>query len=150
VKSLRIAGIVLFAVFVGIQFFPATLNQSDELLDSDIIVAYDAPNDIESMLRVSCYDCHSNNTKYPWYQNIQPARWIMERHIGKAREELNFSEFGNYSGRKQKSKLKSIASQINDGEMPLTSYTMIHRDAKLSNKKRQLLIEWVGTLRDGL
>ena len=142
--------LILLIVLVGIQFIPTKRNQSNEILESDISKTYMLPAEIQTIFKNSCYDCHSNNTKYPWYNKIQPVSWLLENHIKKGKKELNFSEFGAYSKRKQKNKLKSITSQIRDNEMPLSSYTLIHRDAKLSEKDRDLIKQWVSKLLDSL
>ncbi len=149
-KVLKKIGIVLGVVFVGIQFIPTKRNLSTELPQSDFMMLYEVPKTIDAKLKVSCYDCHSNNTYYPWYNKIQPVAWFLENHIDEAKEELDFSEFGNYSTRKKKSKLKSIISQIKERDMPLTSYTLMHSDAKLSDTEREKIIEWMTQLRDGL
>jgi heme-binding protein len=114
------------------------------------MTTFDVPKNIEIQLKISCYDCHSNNTHYPWYNKIQPVAWFMEGHIEEGKEDLNFNEFGSYSKRRQKSKLKSIISQIKDDEMPLNSYTLIHSDAKLSLSERNEIMEWMNQLRDSL
>ena len=142
--------ILLLIVFVGIQFVPTNRNQSTEILDTDFSKTFEVPQDVQQLLETSCYDCHSNNTNYPWYNKIQPVSWFLEHHIEEGKEELNFSDFGSYSGRKQKSKLKSVISQIEDDKMPMPSYTFMHADAKLSEADKKLLINWVTNLRDGL
>jgi hypothetical protein len=144
--------IVLFLliVFVGIQFIPTKRNQSTEILDSDFTKSFEVPQDIQILLKKSCYDCHSNNTNYPWYNKMQPISWFLENHIKEGKKELNFSEFGAYSKRKQKSKLKSLISQVKDDEMPMSSYTLIHSDAKLSESEKKEIMDWATTLRDGL
>ncbi|VAW17587.1 FIG01019121: hypothetical protein [hydrothermal vent metagenome] len=142
--------LILFIVFVGIQLIPTTRNQSNGVLATDIIRTYNAPENIKNLLKTSCYDCHSNNTNYPWYNKIQPVSWLLEGHIKEAKEVLNFSEFGAYSKRRQKSKLKSIASQIKDNKMPLPSYTFMHKDAKFSEEEKSLLENWVSQLIDNL
>jgi len=139
---------ILLLVFIGIQFVPTELNTSNEILETDFTNTFVVSEQIQNILEVSCYDCHSNNTKYPWYNKIQPIRWILEDHINEGKEELNFSEFGSYSKRRMKSKLKSIISQIDDNEMPLSSYTIIHRDAKLTDVEKQQVIEWVNNKLD--
>jgi hypothetical protein len=149
-RYLKYVGYALLIALLGIQFIPTARNQSNEVLDTDFIKTFTPSGEIESLLRVSCYDCHSNNTDYPWYNKIQPVSWFMERHINEAKEELNFNEFGDYSGRKTKSKLKSIISQVDDDEMPLSSYTMIHRGARLSDDQKQMLIDWIEKIRDDL
>lgn len=137
-------------MFVGIQFVPTKRNQSDNISASDIMIVYNVPEQIEKKIKVSCYDCHSNNTQYPWYNKIQPVAWFLEGHIKKAKEELNFSEFGDYSKRRQKNKLKSIINRIRDNEMPLPSYTLMHKDAVLSESEKSELENWISKLRDSL
>jgi len=140
----------LLLVFIAIQFVPTTYNQSDAILETDMSKTFNVPEDIQNILKTSCYDCHSNNTEYPWYNKIQPVSWFLEDHIKEGKEELNFSEFGAYSKRRQKTKLKSIISQIRDNEMPLEAYTLIHRDAKLSENNKKLVMEWIDNVRNGL
>lgn len=149
-KAFKKVLILLLIVFVGIQFVPTNRNQSTEILDTDFSKTFEVPQDVQQLLETSCYDCHSNNTNYPWYNKIQPVSWFLEHHIEEGKEELNFSDFGSYSGRKQKSKLKSVISQIEDDKMPMPSYTVMHADAKLSEADKKLLINWVTNLRDGL
>jgi len=141
---------VLILGLAGVQFIPTSLNRSNILPKEDIINAYNAPKEIVIILKKSCYDCHSNNTKYTWYSRLQPVRWLMEKHIREGKEELNFNEFASYSTRRQRSKLRSITDQIKDGEMPLKSYLIIHGEAKLSKVEKAILIDWAGTLRDSI
>ncbi len=141
---------ILLIAFVGIQFIPTNRNQSDEILPSDITKVFEVPDNILQLLQNSCYDCHSNNTNYPWYNKIQPISWMLENHIQEGKEEVNFSRFGDYSTRKKKSKFKSIISQLKDGEMPLWSYTLIHRSAKLSEEERKMLVDWMQAQREAL
>lgn len=147
-KVLKKISLVLLIVFAGIQFIATSYNQSEGVLETDFFKTFDAPRDIQNLFETSCYDCHSNNTKYPWYNKIQPLSWILEGHIKEGKEELNFSEFGAYSKRKQKSKLKSMISQIEDDEMPLLSYTIIHWKATLSEKDKTIIINWVEQQKD--
>ena len=143
-------GLLLLMVFIGIQFLPTTRNESDDVLSTDFIKFFNPPEEINNLLKTSCYDCHSNNTEYPWYNKIQPVSWFLEGHIDEAKEELNFSEFGAYSNRKKNSKLKSVISQIKDDEMPLSSYTLLHKDATLSESDKVLLEQWLTGLRESL
>jgi hypothetical protein len=115
-----------------------------------MITQFKTPTNVAGVLKISCYDCHSNNTRYPWYANIQPMGWLLADHIKDGKAELNFEEFGSYSKRRQLSKLKSIAGSVKDGSMPLASYTWMHRDAKLSAEKRALIIDWATRTRDSL
>lgn len=141
----KIVFLVLVSL-VGIQFFPTKRNQNTAILTTDFTKTFDVPKDIQAILKTSCYDCHSNNTNYPWYNKTQPISWLMEHHIEKGKDELNFSEFGMYSKRKQKNKLKAIVNQLKDGEMPLSSYTFIHSNAKLTEHQKKEIMNWINTL----
>lgn len=130
--------VFLFLAFIIMQFIQPVRNQSGRVSEKDITKVYKIPENVSAVLKTSCYDCHSHNTNYPWYAKIQPVGWWLSSHIKKGKSELNFNEFGDYSKRRQNSKLKSIVSSIEDGTMPLPSYTLIHADAKLS--KQDILI----------
>ncbi|NLN25581.1 MAG: heme-binding domain-containing protein [Bacteroidetes bacterium] len=149
-RFLKIIALVLFVVFVGIQFIPTERNQSDVVQKSDFLLVNNSPENIGSLLQVSCYDCHSNNTRYPWYNKVQPIAYFLERHIKEGKAELNFSEWEAYSNRRKNSKLRSIISQIQDDEMPLYSYTLIHRDAVYSDSEKEMVIEYMRDLKDKL
>ena len=137
------AGLVLLLIFGLIQFIPRPVrNISSATTNKGIEQLYLMPDSIMHILKVVCYDCHSNNTNYPWYSNIQPVSWFLNRHIVEGKAELNFDEFGSYSKRRQLSKFKSISSQVNDGEMPLTSYKLLHKKASLSGKERSMITKW--------
>jgi hypothetical protein len=133
-----------------IQFFPITLNESDTVPQSDFMVENQVPATIKNRLQVSCYDCHSNNTEYPWYNKVQPAAWYLEDHIQEGKDELNFNEWAEYSDRRKNSKLRSIISQIEEDKMPLDSYTLIHKDAILSDEDKRVIIDYMTALKDSL
>jgi len=135
---------------IVIQFFPITLNESDTVPQSDFMVENQVPATIKNRLQVSCYDCHSNNTDYPWYSKIQPAAWYLEDHIQEGKDELNFNEWAEYSDRRKNSKLRSIISQIEEDKMPLDSYTLIHKDAILSDEDKRVIIDYMTALKDSL
>jgi hypothetical protein len=147
-KWLKWIGIGVLAVLVGLQFIPTRTNQSTTVPPTDFVKTYNVPEDVKSILAVSCYNCHSNNTNYPWYSRVQPVGWYLENHINKGKEDLNFSEFGDYSARMQQNKLKSMISQVEDGEMPLPSYTFIHREARLSENSKKRLVDYLKTLNE--
>ena len=134
--------IMLLVVFVAIQFIQPARNKNGQVMLTDISKTQTIPPMIDTLLKTVCYDCHSNTTKYPWYANLQPVGWILNWHIQKGKMELNFSDFGAYSLRRQQSKLKSIASQVNNNAMPLTSYTWIHKNTKLSKESKALISDW--------
>ena len=149
-KIYKAIGLILLIALVGIQFMPTTRNQRDMVPKTDFMVVNNVPTEVERIITTSCYDCHSNNTEYPWYNRVQPVAWFLEGHIKEGKEELNFNEWDTYSSRRKNSKLKSIISQIEDDEMPLSSYTIIHREAKLSKEEKKIVFEWVSNLKDSL
>lgn len=149
-KRLKKLLFAIVIVLIAIQFIQPARNVSGQMLPTDIIKAYNLPANVEIIFKNACYDCHSNNTHYPWYMNIQPMGWLMAHHIKDGKEKLNFSEFGSYSRRKQRSKLREIESSIHDESMPLSSYTLMHKDAKLTKDDRMILIGWARKTKDSL
>lgn len=147
---IKIGLLALLIVAIAIQFIQSAPNKNEQVLETDITKIIVVPKDVQAILKTSCYDCHSNNTQYPWYSKIQPGGWWMASHIKDGKSELNFNEFGSYSKRRQQSKLKSIASTLEDGTMPLSSYLLIHKNAKLDKKDKTLLLSWIKTTRDSL
>ncbi len=141
---------IALILFVVIQFFPTDKNESYTTPETDFMLVNKVPANIQNQLQVSCYDCHSNNTAYLWCNRVQPAAWYLEEHVKEGKAELNFNEWQNYSDRRKKSKLRSIIKQIESGEMPMESYTLIHRDALLSENNKNAVIEFMTKLNDGL
>lgn len=109
-------------------------------------VAFQVPSEVQSILKTSCYDCHSNETTYPWYSKIQPMAWLMEQHIVEGKEKLNFDEVATYGTRKRRSKFKQIINQIQQGKMPLTSYTLMHQGTALTKEEEEILIRYFNSL----
>jgi len=139
-KKLLIAiGIALIAI----QFVKPDRNKSDQVFTTDISKTISIPDNVRTILKNACYDCHSNNTVYPWYSNVQPMCWLMDHHIKKGKQELNFSEFGSYPPRRQISKLDGIANSVRDDIMPLWSYKFMHKNAQLNAGEKALIINWV-------
>lgn len=149
-KLIKKTLLAILVVFVLIQFIHPAKNRSKEILVTDISKVIIIPENVQSVLKNSCYDCHSNNTRYPWYSYIQPGDWWMASHIKEGKANLNFSEFGTYSKRKQANKLRSLAETINNGSMPISSYTIMHRDAKLNDENKKLITDWAAKTRDSL
>jgi hypothetical protein len=149
-KVVKIIAWILGIVLVGIQFIPTERNQSDTVPETDFMIANKVPESVMKTVSTSCYDCHSNNTSYPWYNKVQPIAWYLQYHINEGKDEFNFNEWGNYSNRRKKSKLRSIISQIEENEMPLGSYTLVHKDAILSNDNKTELIDYMNLLKDEL
>lgn len=146
-KTLKTSLLIALIIFAGIQFIPTERNISGTVPETDFIKMYKPPENVANILQNACYDCHSNNTAYPWYNKVQPVSWFLEGHINEAKEHLNFNEFGELSDRKMRSRIKSIASQIKDDEMPLLSYKLLHQEARLDPETRALLIEYMRNLK---
>jgi len=142
--------LALLLAFIAIQFIQPARNKSGQVLPADISKMYAMPQNVESIFQKACYDCHTNNTNYPWYVSVQPMGWVMAKHIRDGKAEINFSEFGNYSGRRQISKLKNITNSIKDGTMPLPSYTWLHADAKLTANEKAAITSWITKTKDSL
>ena len=142
--------LALLLVFVAMQFIRPARNVSSTDQAADMVTHFTTPANVAGILKTSCYDCHSNNTHYPWYANVQPIGWLLSNHVKDGKEELNFNEFTSYSKRRQLSKLKSIQNSIKDGSMPLSSYTLLHNDAKLSQRSKSSLIQWTAKVIDTL
>jgi hypothetical protein len=139
---------LLLVAFIIIQFFRPAKNRADGISNNDISKIYAVPADVEAILKTSCYDCHSNNTVYPWYAEIQPAAWWLADHVKEGKKELNFSEFASYRIARQYRKLEEINKEVKENEMPLESYLWIHKNSKLSDQQKLTLANWVTAVRD--
>ena len=139
--------IALLAVFILIQLFRPEKNQSVAETPNDIFAHYQATESTKQLVQTACYDCHSNNTVYPWYAEIQPVAWWLADHVNEGKSELNFSEFASYKPKKADQKMEEFVEMIKEGEMPLKSYTLIHGDARLSDVQRAELSKWAEEVR---
>jgi hypothetical protein len=149
-KKVKIGGLGVVLAGAIMQFFQPAPNIDPGPYLKDISNVVAVPDSIHHLLKIGCYDCHSNHTSYPSYSKIQPGGWYLTRHITKGKAELNFHLFASYSKRKQRSKLKAIIGQLNDGEMPLSSYKLLHPEARFSPKQQQAIIEWAEHAADSL
>lgn len=140
----------LLFVLLFMQILQPARNRSAQASPKDISRLVLVPDNVQGILKKACYDCHSNNTQYPWYAYVQPLHWFLNSHIRSGKEELNFNEFAGYSLRRQQSKLRAIENSIKEGTMPLSSYTLIHRDAILDQKEKLELLRWIRNSRDSL
>jgi hypothetical protein len=102
----------------------------------------DAPRNVRAILERSCYDCHSNHTRWPWYSHVAPVSWMVARDVHRGRKEVNFSEWPDFDLEEQAHTMGDIAKQVDRRRMPLPTYLMIHRDARLSEEDRKILLAW--------
>ena len=148
-KKKHVITVIVIGIIALIQFIRIDTVNPEVVPEKDFLNVTQAPPEIANILTTSCYDCHSNQTKYPWYAQIAPGSWFMKKHINEGREHLNFSTWTDYTADKQISKKEKIVEEVEESEMPLTSYTLIHSDAKLTDASRLALIDWFKQLGDG-
>lgn len=141
----------LVAILVLIQFIHPEKNESDDQTHN-ISTKYAVPNDVQHLLTVSCNDCHSNKTAYPWYNNIQPVAWMLANHVTDGKKHLNFSTFTKLPIAVQNHKLEEIVETVEEKEMPDGAYTLfgLHKEANLTQEQRELIINWAKTQMDTL
>lgn len=139
----------LLVVLVVMQAFRPAKNLSGDKT-KDISGSYVVPEDVKTILAKACNDCHSNITRYPWYSEVQPVAWWLNDHINDGKRHLNFNEFDGYRIAKQYKKLEECIKEVKEGGMPLSSYTIIHKDAILSDTEKQAFFNWCQVLRDSI
>jgi hypothetical protein len=140
--------LILLLAFLVLQIFQSDTNVSDEIYKTDILNMHAPTDSLELLLTSKCYDCHSNNTNYPWIANIQPAGWFIQKNVNEGKEHLNFSLFGDYTPEVQQKKLKEIVEVMEKNKMPIDSYQWYYKSASLTQQQRQMIIDWAKQLQD--
>jgi hypothetical protein len=130
------------AALILIQFIRPEQNLGELDTEIDFIQASGVPDTLASIILNSCYDCHSDHTRYPWYSSLAPVSWYLNRHVVEGKAHLNFSSWGIMDKAKKVTQLDQICEEITYGAMPLNSYLLIHRSSKLSEKDIQAICEW--------
>jgi len=146
-KIIRKILIVLLIIFICIQFIRPARNLGLAETTKDVTHFVQTPDTILSMLKTSCYDCHSNHTNYPWYVNINPVGLWLRNHIDDGKEAINFSDLSGFTKKKLDERFGDIADEVEKREMPLGSYTLIHGYAKLESGQISLIKSWVAESR---
>jgi hypothetical protein len=147
-KAVKIILIALAVVFIAIQFIPSGIPENKPVDIKSIANSNLVTEPVLAQLRISCFDCHSNQVKLPWYSKIAPASWMLADHINDGKSKLNFSGWEDYSNREKIGFLKEIKDEVESGNMPLKSYLIIHRDAKLNSEKITTLSSWTDEATD--
>jgi hypothetical protein len=148
---MKAALLVVVIVLAGLQFFRPEKNLAHHGPGpDDLMVAHAPPVEVQKILQRACYDCHSNTTRYPWYAEIQPVGWWLADHIKEGKTHLNFSTFGAYKPRRQAIKLGELIDEVEEGHMPLSSYKLVHPEARLTPAEVKALIDWAEAARDEL
>jgi len=147
-KIAKKTGMVLLVILIGMQFYRPTKNQADL---KTYVAAFESETkpsqEVKIILKTACYDCHSANTRYPWYNNIAPISYWLDHHVLEGKEHLDFSDWKNYSNKKKAHKLEELIEEVGEGEMPLNSYTWTHKDARLAESQKKLLVDWAKKVR---
>lgn len=142
--------LALLVALIIIQFIHPKKNKAEGSQPNYIGNNFTVPADVKTILEKACNDCHSNNSNYPWYANLQPVHWWMEKHIKDGKKHLNYDEYTNRPLRYQYHKMEETIEMIKEGEMPLNSYTWTHKDAKLNEEEKTKLISWAESVMDNM
>lgn len=149
-KVLKTFSWLLLIALVVIQFFRPEKNLQKGISTTHFSTKYHLPDDVNVILDKACYDCHSNNSRYPWYFNIQPIGMWMDDHIKEGKQGLNFSEYTNKRLRYQYHKMEELIEVIDEDAMPIDSYTWTHKDAILTSEEKSKLKNWAQSIMDTL
>jgi hypothetical protein len=141
-RVLRYVLIGLAIVFVGIQFVPV------ERTNPPVTGVVDAPEDVLTTLQRSCWDCHSNETEWPWYAFVAPVSFRVSQHVWTGREQVNFTEWDSYDAEELDEAYEDIVEEMEKGRMPLSDYLLVHRDATLTTDDRERIVSWAESARE--
>lgn len=141
-KKVRNAGIVIGIILVGIQFIRPSVDNPPVDPAKDFVNIEKAPENVRVMLKKSCYDCHSNQTYYPWYNQIAPVSWYLADHINDGRRHLNFSTWSEFPENRKNRRLNQSARLVRSGKMPLWDYKLVHPESDLTEQEKNELAEW--------
>ena len=147
-KVLRISGLGLLLALIAGQFVQLPRNTGATEGPASIVAVHQVPAEVRSILRRACYDCHSNNTKYPWYASVQPVAWWLSHHVAEGKAEVNFSDFARYDAKRAVRKLQSVADEVRERQMPLKSYLLMHAEAKQTDAEVARVAAWAEGLAD--
>ena len=143
-KYLTLKNIAIFLVFLLLAIQSIRIDKTTEPVnpETDFIALTSANAEVANTLKIACYDCHSNQPSYPWYTNIAPVSWWIKHHINEGSHHLNFSIWGTYKEKRRNHKLDECVEMVEEGEMPMSSYTIMHGDAKLTDAQKLQLAEF--------
>lgn len=143
-KRFTLKNIAIFFVFFFLLIQSFRIDKTIQPVDStkDFISLTSANAEVANILKTACYDCHSNQPTFPWYTNIAPISWWIKNHMSEGSRHLNFSIWGTYTEKRKNHKLDECVEMIEEGEMPMTSYTLMHKEAKLTDAQRVQLVEF--------
>ena len=138
--------LIILVLFILIQFIKIEKNDSKNEMNA-ISTVMEIPVEVNKIIQTSCLDCHSSSIKYPWYSKIAPASWFLAQHIKEGKEHLNFSEWTTYNKDQKEHIIKDLKEVLNEREMPLKSYVLVHKELGLSENQYQILYDWANALK---
>jgi hypothetical protein len=142
--------LVLLVGLIVIQFIHPKKNQAAGEQPNYIGHRYAIPSDVKDIMVKACNDCHTNNTRYPWYTKLQPVHWWLDGHIRNGKKALNFDEYTHRNLRYQYHKMEEVIEMVKESKMPLKSYTWTHKDARLTADERAKITGWASAVMDTL
>lgn len=138
---------ILLIVFIIAQFFGPEKNEGDIASIDAFLTETNPPNDVKAILKESCFDCHSDVTRYPWYSNITPVNYWLADHVKDGTKHFNVSGWEQNSVKRKDHKFEELIEMVEEKEMPLPSYTWTHTEAKLSDTQIASVISWAKQVR---
>lgn len=146
----KIIWLVLIGIIVILQLIPNGRPESTDFNPNDLIVNNTLPDSVSVIFKTSCYDCHSNQSIYPWYSYVAPVSWLVARDVRNGRKELNFSDWESLDKMDKAKLLDNIIDEVSDGSMPLQIYPIMHPEAKLKKSDRQMIVDWAESYGESL
>lgn len=138
--------LIVIGILLFIQLVRPGKNKSDAPTPQALTAHYTVPDSVLTALKVACYSCHSNNTTYPWYDQIAPVSWFVAYHVSRGKKHLNFDEFEAYPVKRKLKRMKDISESVEEGTMPISSYTWMHSEAILTPAQKKAIIAWSDSL----
>ncbi len=148
-KILKKIGLILLIAFVVAQFFSPEKNQGNTEDLTAFLNETKPSAEVKAILENNCFDCHSSNTNYPWYNSVTPVNYWLDSHVDDGKKHLDFSKWADYSVKKKDHKFEELAEEVEEKKMPLPSYTWTHGDANLTDAQIKAIVDWVNQVRVG-
>lgn len=148
-KLLKKIGLILLVIFVVAQFFSPEKNLGNTEDLTAFLNETKPSTEVKAILETTCFDCHSSNTNYPWYNTITPVNFWLDSHVKDGKKHLDFSKWSDYSVKKKDHKFEELAEEVEEKKMPLPSYTWTHGDANLTDAQIKAIVDWVNQVRVG-
>lgn len=143
-KNKIILGLIL--IFAVMQLFRPEQIPFQEPTTADLFAVEESSEELKTLIQNACYNCHSNQIDYPWYTSVAPISWWTYDHMEHGREHLNFSEWASYTAKKKAHKAEEVVEEVEEEEMPLDSYMLMHQDANLSDEERKQIMDWFASI----